>query len=230
MKQKIMAIILCCSFVFLNLTPIQSYALDTNININSMEEYNLIDTAKFLIPYQENLEKTLGVECSIIILEDTPNKQTVKFIEGDKVDVVTYNISTDEIFVNGSLVTYEEMIVNSGISTTGITDPVTEFQGCIQLEKAIYQYTVSALCTLLDAIADVTQNVAWAFASSLITLCASAGYMYSDACYLHQYRVVDSSYSFYTRYWDMYWTGSYSAADLCDSYSQSFYYSRAIIS
>ena len=91
----------------------------------------------------------------------------------------------------------------------------------ISLKKQLIQYTTDGLCAVLELIGEFTGNAAWSLASSLVSMCASAGYAYSNACYAQMYKRLDSSYTYYVQYWYMYWNSSYT--DFCDRYTQTIY-------
>ena len=65
----------------------------------------------------------------------------------------------------------------------------------------------------------VTNAVASFFANAIANKAVAYGYIYSKYTYCHMYKKIDSSYQWYMRYWDMYFTSDYSGNPL-ETYSQ----------
>lgn len=212
----ILSLIIGCSFIFSS----------TAMALPSTEE-NVKGTPRDLITIaydiQNKQNQTYSSESSsyIEILENTDTFQKVKFVEGDKADIISYDVLTGEVYVDGKQVTSEDVVVNQEISPMALGNAFDIVKRNISLNKQLIQYTVGGLCSVLELIGEFTSNAAWSLASALINKCASAGYAYSNACYAMMYKRLDDSYTFYVKYWDMYWNSSYT--DFCDRYTQTIY-------
>lgn len=208
---------ICCSFMFSS----------TTMALEHVEEMDKGDSSRDLISIAEEMqEKQIQTYSSdantyIEVLSDINGIQEVKFVENDKVDIVTYNKLTGGVYIDGKEIIVEELAANPEIVPLTLGSPFDYKYNNIQLQQQIIQYTVSGLCAVLELAGDFTGNAAWSLASALINKAASAGYAYSSACYAMSYKRMDDSYTFYVKYWDMYWDANYSR--FCDSYNQTIY-------
>ena len=212
-----LSLVISCSFIFSS----------TAMALTPMEETGggNFDRDLVTIAYelQERRTQTYSTESNTYmeILANTDEYQEVKFVEGNKVDIISYDLLTGEVYVDGQKIMVEDVVVSQGISPMALGNAFDIVYKNISLQKQLIQYTTDGLCSVLELVGEFTGNVAWSLASSLVSMCASAGYAYSNACYAKMYKRLDSSYTYYVKYWDMYWNSSYT--DFCDRYTQTIY-------
>ena len=212
-----LCLIIGCSFMISSTAMALTPAEEENARIHDR------DLVTIAYEIQERRAQMYSTECNTYmeILVNTYEYQEVKFVEGDKVDVISYDVLTGEVYVDGQKITAEDVVVSQEITPMALENAFDIVYRNISLKKQLIQYTTDGLCAVLELIGEFTGNAAWSLASSLVSMCASAGYAYSNACYAQMYKRLDSSYTYYVQYWDMYWNSSYT--DFCDRYTQTIY-------
>lgn len=214
-NQKLFSFILALCIVF------TFFSANINVNASSVntENYDLISIAEWI----ENKPTTRSSETTpteVTILQNTNTIQEVKFVEGNKCNIVLYNKTTDELFIDGERITVTE--VKPEISTYGYLPASSHSYQNIEYKQILMQMTVAALiAAIIYAIPVFTKPIASFFASEISNRCVASGYAYSKCTYCHSYVTVADDYTHYIKYWDMFWDASYNK--VIESYSQEIW-------
>lgn len=194
-NKRILSFILCLSMIF----ALCSNTLYTNASDMNIENYDLIAIAEWI----ENKPETRSNNTpppTVTILQNTETIQEVKFQEGTKCNIVLYNKVTDELFIDGGLVTVTE--TTPKITTRGLQEPINHSYRNVEFEQELMQLTVSALIAAIIFALKVAHPIASFFASEIASKCVSSGYGYSRCTYCHSYRRISDDFQYYVNYWD----------------------------
>ena len=107
-----LSLVISCSFIFSS----------TAMALTPMEETGggNFDRDLVTIAYelQERRTQTYSTESNTYmeILANTDEYQEVKFVEGNKVDIISYDLLTGEVYVDGQKIMVEDVVVSQGIS------------------------------------------------------------------------------------------------------------------
>ena len=215
---------LCMIFSFIS-TTLNTYALNDTKNT-----FDLISVAEWMMS-QSTTTTYNTPHKNITILQNSNDIQEVKFVEGNKSNIVLYNKVTNELYIDGGKVVVEDVASSSSSLPVTLSSsstyrysyfsPSNHQYKCIKFEQQIYQMTISALVSAILWALPIPNGVASMFADAIATECTSQGYAYSDRTYCHSYSEVATDYSHYRQTWDLHWTEAYNdPSDEIESYSQ----------
>lgn len=192
------------------------FAFNTSAFAIMENEFDLIEIAEW-INSDLKTRNSNGIETEVTILKNEEDIQEVKFQEGDKVNIVRYSKVSDELFVDGEQVACTEH--NEFADSRALGNATDHSYQDISYGQEIGKLTVAALTAAIIWALGITNAVASFFANAIANKAVAYGYTYSKYTYCHMYKKIDSSYQWYMRYWDMYFTSDYSG-DPLETYSQ----------
>lgn len=208
-KTRIVAKILVCLLCLMALVQsVPAFALEESV------DYDLVALANEL---QESRKGRSSEREQIIILRNDSQIQEVKCIEGDKVDIVTYDWIQDKLYIDGLEISAE--IIYPEVEPYVLGQGFDHVYQNIQLRQQIMQFTAEALKLILGYY--MPGGIASLMAQEMLSRSIGTSYAYCDACYCISYKRIDSSNLYYLKFWDMYWDESY--YDFCASYTQTIY-------
>ena len=206
----------CVSLVLVVATLCSMFAFNTSAFAIMENEFDLIEIAEW-INSDLKTRNSNGIETEVTILKNEEDIQEVKFQEGDKVNIVRYSKVSDELFVDGEQVACTEH--NEFADSRALGNATDHSYQDISYGQEIGKLTVAALTAAIIWALGITNAVASFFANAIANKAVAYGYTYSKYTYCHMYKKIDSSYQWYMRYWDMYFTSDYSG-DPLETYSQ----------
>ena len=210
MKKRFVSLVLVVA------TLCSMFAFNTSAFAIMENEFDLIEIAEW-INSDLKTRNSNGIETEVTILKNEEDIQEVKFQEGDKVNIVRYSKVSDELFVDGEQVACTEH--NEFADSRALGNATDHSYQEISYGQEIGKLTVAALTAAIIWALGITNAVASFFANAIANKAVAYGYTYSKYTYCHMYKKIDSSYQWYMRYWDMYFTSDYSG-DPLETYSQ----------
>ena len=210
MKKRFVSLVLVVA------TLCSMFAFNTSAFAMMENEFDLIEIAEW---FSSDLKtrNANSIETEVTILKNEKDIQEVEFKEGDKVNIVRYSKASNEIFIDGEQAVCTEY--NEFAGSRALGNATDHSYKDISYGQEIGKMTVAALVSVIIWALGVTNAVASFFANAIANKAVAYGYIYSKYTYCHMYKKIDSSYQWYMRYWDMYFTSDYSGNPL-ETYSQ----------
>lgn len=210
MKKRFVSLVLvfaalCSMFAF----NASAFAMTEN-------KFDLIEIAEW-ISLDSKTRNANSIETEVTILKNEEDIQEVEFREGDKVNLVRYNKASNELFIDGEQVVCTEH--NKFVDDRALGNATDHSYKDISYGQEIGKLTVAALAAAIIWALNVLEPIASFFANAIANKAVAYGYIYSKYTYCHSYKKIDSSYQWYMKYWDMYFTSDYSGNPL-ETYSQ----------
>ena len=139
MIKKYASMFLCliigCSFMISSTAMALTPAEEENVRIHDR------DLVTIAYEIQERRAQMYSTECNTYmeILVNTDEYQEVKFVEGDKVDVISYDVLTGEVYVDGQKITAEDVVVSQEITPMALGNAFDIVYRNISLKKQLIQ-------------------------------------------------------------------------------------------
>lgn len=220
--KKIVSLLLIATFILS--CSLSAFALDTTNSSSTInEKFDLIETITEISSSLNSDPNSFYTTSNITILENNNKYQKVQIIEGSKINILSYDIINDKLYVDGNLITVIEVTppLTDNLSPTALGNAFDHSYKQINYGKAIVNFTSAGLAIVISKALGTDSTVASKLAGAILQTAGQSSYLYCSATYCHSYKRLDDSYYFYNKYWDMYWDSSYS--DFCASYYQTIY-------
>ena len=207
MKTKklsgVLSLVLTMAMFLTILSPISTHALTDKRS----DEFDLINRAYEILEMTDTSYNSRMITPVIEVLTDTETIQEIKITEGNKTNILLYDLTTEDLYVNGNIVIDELINISEGNDHTRALGSATDReQRSLNVGAAIGSLTKSALTLILAAKFPEFTNSKLATVAEAILDAAEAliDLALSYYIYYETWVQLDSSYTWYRKHLQVY--------------------------